>query len=37
MTLSEKLQKPNIKLEPLLIVVMGVSGTGKSTLANEFS
>jgi gluconokinase len=37
MMLSENAQKPNIKLEPLLIVVMGVSGTGKSTLANAFS
>jgi gluconokinase len=37
MTLSEKVAKPNIAMEPLLIVVMGVSGTGKSTLAHEFS
>ena len=25
------------KLQPLLVVVMGVSGTGKSTLANEIA
>ena|GEM_PF-147839 len=37
MTLSKEVYKPNMKLEPLLIVVMGVSGTGKSTLANAFS
>jgi gluconokinase len=37
MRLSEKATKPNMAMEPLLIVVMGVSGTGKSTLAHEFS
>ncbi|MCS5587864.1 MAG: gluconokinase, GntK/IdnK-type [Porticoccaceae bacterium] len=37
MTLSEEVYRPNAEVDPLLIVVMGVSGTGKSTLANEFS
>ncbi len=37
MMLSETTHKPTIDCEPLLIVVMGVSGTGKSTLAYEFS
>ncbi|MDG1814128.1 MAG: gluconokinase, GntK/IdnK-type [Porticoccaceae bacterium] len=37
MSLLEKASKLKLGLEPLLVVVMGVSGTGKSTLASEFA
>lgn len=37
MSLLKKPSKLELMAEPLLLVVMGVSGTGKSTLASEFA